>query len=255
MTIPYIHIDEIHDQSNARKLCDYISRLLEPKSVIDVGCGTGNFLAIFKQLGVKRVLGLDGNWVDRSQQQKHLQASEFLAVDLNQPLKLKEHFDLAICLEVAEHLNSSSSTHLVNFLTDISDTIIFSAAIPFQPGQNHINLNWPENWATRFRDNGMLISDDIRRNIWEDEEIPWWYRQNVFIAYRENTCASLKLRHTDHLSPLVHPRHLEMYAKWNEELLKDNHTTRNGYLPLRTYLKMIAKRYRMLFRDLLIKTQ
>lgn len=39
--------------------------LARPKSVVDVGCGDGTWLSVFRHLGVNDTLGLDGDYVNR----------------------------------------------------------------------------------------------------------------------------------------------------------------------------------------------
>jgi SAM-dependent methyltransferase len=231
---PYLHISNLHNQQASAKLCSYINSLFHPESVLDVGCGTGNFLASFKSLGAKRVLGLDGDWVDRDQRSQFLSDDEFKCVDLKRPQALSETFSLTLCLEVAEHLPSEAANDLIDLLCSSTDIVVFSAAIPWQPGQNHINLKWPEEWATLFRKKGMLVSDQIRYKLWDDDGIPWWYRQNIFIAYRDSAIPKVEFPPTEKLLPLVHPKLLSIHATHVEYITKGNST-------LKSYCAMLAK--------------
>ena len=49
---------------SARAILPIIIDMIKPKSVIDVGCGLGTWLSIFKELGIDDILGMDGKWVD-----------------------------------------------------------------------------------------------------------------------------------------------------------------------------------------------
>ena len=60
-------------------------------------------------------------------------------------------FDLVMCMEVAEHLPHARAPSLVAELTSLSDAVLFSAAVPFQYGTNHVNEQWPEYWSILFR--------------------------------------------------------------------------------------------------------
>lgn len=60
----------------------------------------------------------------------YVSESIFYAHDLTKPLHLNRRFDLALSLEVAEHLPKKSAEIFVDTLCKLSDTIIFSAAIP-----------------------------------------------------------------------------------------------------------------------------
>ena len=85
--------------------------LLSVKSVIDVGCGVGPWAAAFLANGVSDVWGVDGDYVDRSQ--LRLPLDRFLTRDLTKSLHFDRTFELAICLEVAEHLPASRAAGLV----------------------------------------------------------------------------------------------------------------------------------------------
>jgi hypothetical protein len=51
----------------------------------------------------------------------------------------RKRFDLAISLEVAEHLPEGSAGALVSTLIEAAPVVVFSAAIKGQSGTNHIN--------------------------------------------------------------------------------------------------------------------
>ena len=70
---------------------------MQPKRLIDVGCGTGTWLSAFKEYGVADILGIDGDWVDPKILE--IPATNFLALDLSQPLPIDQQFDLVISLE------------------------------------------------------------------------------------------------------------------------------------------------------------
>jgi SAM-dependent methyltransferase len=151
------------------------------RSVLDVGCGTGTFLSVFQdEFKNLRVLGIEGPWVK----------SDFFEVDRREILVwnlansfplLDQRFDLAICLEVAEHLPIEIADTLVNFLCSSANLVLFSAAIPFQGGVGHVNERWQSYWASIFNKNGFKVKDIIRPLIWKNTEISYWYRQNILI--------------------------------------------------------------------------
>ena len=111
--------------------------LAAPRSIIDFGCGDGTWLAAAIRLGATDVLGVDGAWVPTDALQ--IPPSRFRAVDLSAPLDLGRRFDLAFCLEVAEHLPSCAAPVLVRTLASHAPLILFSAAVPFQGGEDHVN--------------------------------------------------------------------------------------------------------------------
>lgn len=150
-----------------------------PKSVVDVGCGIGTWLEACEQLGINDYIGMDGNYVNR--ESLLIDAKKFIPVDLAANFGLNRIFDLVISLEVAEHLSKNSSSQFVENLTKLGDVVLFSAAIPGQGGTNHINEAFPDFWINLFEKNGFYLLDVVRKQIWQDKEIDFWYRQNILI--------------------------------------------------------------------------
>ncbi|MDD2900519.1 MAG: methyltransferase domain-containing protein [Desulfuromonadaceae bacterium] len=150
-----------------------------PGSVVDIGCGRGAWLATCRDLGVKRVVGLDGTW--NSQEAMLDQDIEFHSADLEKRLLLTGPFDLAVSLEVAEHLQPESSDAFVESLCCLSDVVLFGAAFTGQPGVNHINTRPHSFWAKKFFARGYVLFDIFRPTFWEDARVEPCYRQNTFL--------------------------------------------------------------------------
>ncbi len=173
---------------SAEKLCPLVLELVPAKSVVDVGCGEGIWLRAFADAGVSRIVGLDGDYVDRARLQ--IAKETFIAHDLTQPFPELGRFDLAVSLEVAEHLDAEFADDFVASLTSLSDYVLFSAAIPGQEGTHHVNEQWPSYWEKRFEKCGYKMLDCIRPQIWNREEIIVYCRQNTFLCVSEKTLAS-----------------------------------------------------------------
>src|SRR5215468_10570157 len=88
---------------SAEVIVPLIIDLVNPQSVIDIGCGTGTWLSIFRAHDIQEIIGVDGDWV--KDEMLLIPKSCFLARDLSQSLDIKRRFDLALSLEVAEHLD------------------------------------------------------------------------------------------------------------------------------------------------------
>jgi SAM-dependent methyltransferase len=170
-----MQIDE--SLQSAKIVAPLVMRLAKVSSVIDVGCGLGGWLRAFSENGVPRVRGIDGSYVDTSN--LYMPPECFTAVNLTEPIKIDEHFDLALCLEVAEHLPGRFSAQLVRGLTDLAPIVLFSAAVPGQGGTGHVNEQWPEYWRRLFEARDFAMLDAIRPLIREDCRVKWWYRQNI----------------------------------------------------------------------------
>lgn len=152
-----------------------------PTSVVDVGCGRGQWLAEFRARGVE-VTGLDGDYVPRSS--LVINPRFFRPVDLSVPSPSGRH-DLALCLEVAEHLDPAAADGLVAVLAASAPVVVFSAAVPGQGGTRHLNEQWPGYWQAKFAVHGMARYDWLGRAVWRDDRIAWWYRQNVTVYATE----------------------------------------------------------------------
>jgi predicted O-linked N-acetylglucosamine transferase (SPINDLY family) len=150
-----------------------------PGSVADLGCGRGAWLATCRDLGVRRVVGYDGEW--NSQSDMLDPNIEFFPINLESTLLRNEIFDLAISLEVAEHLRPESSSDFVESLSRLSDVVMFSAAFLGQPGVNHINNRLHSFWAEKFLERGYALFDLFRPTFWNDELVEPCYRQNTFL--------------------------------------------------------------------------
>jgi SAM-dependent methyltransferase len=170
--------------NSARVIVPLVLDLLSVSSVVDFGCGRGTWLSVFKEAGTSEILGLDGNYVER--QRLLIDPSCFQAVDLTVPIALGRSFDLAICVEVAEHLPTMKSETLVQSLTEASPFVLFSAAVPGQGGVHHVNEQWPDYWEALFALRHYERLDPFRPVLLRDGRVRWWYRQNLYLYARSD---------------------------------------------------------------------
>lgn len=173
--------DEIEPDAlrSARVIVPIVMELLNPSTVLDVGCGTGTWLGEFLNHGVSRVMGVDGDYVDVGR--LRIPPEDFRSIDLRHAPAELGRFDLAICLEVAEHLPEECAASLVRLLVSASDFVLFSAAMPGQDGTDHINEQWPHYWRTLFAEHGYEAVDLIGPRIRSNRSVGWWYRQNLLL--------------------------------------------------------------------------
>jgi SAM-dependent methyltransferase len=161
--------------------------LVPAKSVCDLGCGVGTWLRAFREAGVADIAGFDGPWVMRDMIQ--IPIEHFTTTDLSKPVPAQRKFDLAVSLEVAEHLPSSAADQFVESLTTLAHVVLFSAAIPGQASvkspNGHINEQWQSYWIEKFGARGFKVIDCIRAEIWDNPKVEYWYRQNAFIFASE----------------------------------------------------------------------
>ncbi len=201
-------------ERSAREYLSYLASTFLPASVLDVGCGRGTWLKVFLELGSDQAYGYDGPWntagdmLDRR--------ISFRAVDLNQPFEAPARVDLAMTLEVAEHLNPASAESFVSSLASASDAVMFGAAYTGQGGTNHINEQPHSYWGNLFASRGFDVFDVFRPRFWGNANVCFWYRQNVFLYLKRGTPVQEKFigagfRRMENVSFLdcIHP---ELYA-------------------------------------------
>jgi SAM-dependent methyltransferase len=215
----------LHSQRrSAKEIIPLVLELVHPKSVVDVGCGPGAWLSVFKEYGIQEALGID-RAIDK--QLLQIPESQYLRWDLEKPLRIDRKFDLVISLEVAEHLPIECAETFVDSLVKLGPVILFSAAVPFQGGHNHINEQWLEHWANLFQRRNYQAIDSIRKKIWHNTNVDFWYAQNIIIyasgAYLENHRLLKEEFEKTNASALsiIHPKLIEQKERLFEELYSD----------------------------------
>ncbi|MBF6592205.1 MAG: methyltransferase domain-containing protein [Ktedonobacterales bacterium] len=191
-------------RQSAREVVPLLLELLQPRAVVDVGCGVGTWLSVFHEHGIADIQGVDGSYVKR--EALLIPPERFLPFDLKQPLDLGRRFDLAISLEVGEHLPARCAKTLVESLVRLAPVVLFSAAIPLQGGNHHINEQWQDYWARLFQTQGYVAIDYVRPRVWRNERVQLWYAQNTLLY-----------AHRDALE--AHPRLLAAYQATDQEQL------------------------------------
>jgi len=172
------------------------------------------------------VLGVEGQWLDTSV--LRIPGDRVKIHDLTKPLELDRGFDLALSLEVGEHLPESAAPEFVRTLTRLAPVIAFSAAAPLQGGTHHVNERWPGYWAGLFAEHGFVSVDVLRPKFWLDDQVAWYYRQNMFKAVSEDQVSRYSAvrdeyaRSDGRVLPLVHPERYMRIATSSPTRLKDN---------------------------------
>lgn len=206
--------EQLDDLLGSRRAAEVVLPMVRERvavrSIVDVGCGVGSWLAAAKAQGIEDVLGVDIDYLDTSLLKIPL--SQYRTSDLRQPLVLDRTYDLALALEVAGYLPPESAATIVESLTRAAPVVLFSSAIPFQDNSGiQPNQQWPDYWAKLFAARGYGVIDCLRRKLWNDPTISWWFSQNMLLFVREDViAASPQLQHDrEHTYPeqlsLVHP--------------------------------------------------
>lgn len=186
---------------SARVVVPLLIQRFAPRKVVDVGCGSGAWLAEFARAGCA-IVGYDAQFRPRH---SRIPREAFHACDLARKIEPLEKADLALCLEVAEHLPGSEAERLVSELCSMAPVVVFAAGIPLQGGMHHVNEQWQSWWANKFKAHGYEAYDDIRCAIWTDERIDSWYRQDLLVYASAELAQRYGLTRTGHPLDVVHP--------------------------------------------------
>ena len=193
-----------------------VTTLTNVESVVDIGCGTGGWLSVFVEHGVHDVVGVDDPRVPSSL--RRIPPDRFVEADLIDPPDLCRRFDLALSLEVAEHLPPASAAGFVEYLCSLAPVVLFSAAIPGQEGEGHLNEQWPAYWCELFARHSFVSLDVVRATIWEDDAVDWFYRQNLLLYVHESHEHLIRIPDDSTILPrpplpLVHPLTWSSYRR------------------------------------------
>jgi SAM-dependent methyltransferase len=227
--------------ASAAEIIPLIPGFITPKSVVDIGCGEGAWLAGWAKKGVTDIYGVDGSYI--SQYQLLIEKDRFQAVNLEKGFSLPRKFDLVMSLEVAEHISPDSADVFIKSLCNHGDVILFSAAIPGQGGVNHVNEQYPDYWAAIFRKYDFSAYDCIREKIWLNKKIDTCYRQNLLFIVKDEVKERYPsiTAHGRTLLPLVHPEHL---AKKEEVLISYRRVLRTPFHAGWYFVKKMAGLFR-----------
>lgn len=186
-----------------------LREILPFASAIDVGCSAGTWVKALLELGAEGVLGIDGEYARSVLRIPH---ERFLAHDLQQPINLDRRFDLALSLEVAEHLPPEHAAGFVADLVHLAPAVLFSAAIPLQGGTNHVNERWQGEWARLFAGHGYRPFDVTRPRVWTDEWVEPWYRQKTLLFLAQGHALTDRIAEAEREGPrLLSPVHPSVY--------------------------------------------
>jgi hypothetical protein len=199
---------EIRARRSAQHVIGLLCRHVALSSVLDVGCGRGVWVDEWRRGGVADAVGVDGAYVRTDR--LLIPREQFVALELSRRFDLGRRFDLVQSLEVAEHISSSSAEIFVDNLVTHGDVILFSAAVPGQGGEFHVNEQPYEYWRSKFASREFAIFDFLRPHIVKIRAIEPWYRYNIFLFVHESAISRIpetirctQLRRTERIADLA----------------------------------------------------
>jgi SAM-dependent methyltransferase len=172
-------------RQSAEQIVPLLTASIPIQSVADFGCGQGAWLSVWRKTGAV-VMGVDGPYVNPEHLMIH--PHEFRIADLSQRVDLGRQFDLVQSLEVAEHLPAPRAADFIEMLTAHGRLVLFSAAVPGQGGEHHVNEQPLEYWRDKFRRHCYVAIDYVRPLVVANPLIQHWYRYNM-ILYAEDSYA------------------------------------------------------------------
>lgn len=199
------YYDEIiEDSTQSRdeffKIPEVINRV---SSIIDIGCGIGNW--------GKNLTNFIYHGVDHKIPEKILAIpiENYRDFDLTSDnlFPFTGKYDLAMCMEVLEHIPEKYADKAVQLLTTLSEKILFSAAIPGQGGRGHLNEKWQTYWANLFKKYDYY---PINLPIHDNSTIAIWYRNNAALYVKGDTGQSV----IDYVHPELYTNIVGTHTKW-----------------------------------------
>lgn len=213
-----------NNMSSAKVIVPLIYKAVNPKSVIDIGCGIGVWLSEFKKNGVEVINGVDGEWVLKNKlliDRENIEICDFENKDQRVHFIENKKYDLAVCLEMAEHVSYGRADYIVETLTKASDVVYFSGATPYSGGMHHVNEQWQTYWTTKFSNKGFVVIDYIRPKVWNNRNVCYFYAEESFIFVKKERIEEFPLLkkeiRDDVIYNMVHPIHFK------DQIIKPTH--------------------------------
>lgn len=168
-------------EPSAESIVETILREFDPRSVVDIGCGTGVYLEHLLRRGVD-VLGVEKSTVAIAK--SRVGRDHLVAHDLNRPFAHERRYDLALCFEVGQSIDPQRAGAFIDTACSLSGTVLFSAAQTGQGGAGHINEQPWEYWLALFWECGYeldLIHTSQLRHEWAEAGAPSWFGSNLAV--------------------------------------------------------------------------
>ena len=170
---------------SAKVMANSIRRDFAPRTIVDVGCGTGALLLAMRESGV-RVLGFERSTAALDLCRRR--GLEVRKLDLEKDvIEVNEKFDVAVSVEVAEHLPAAVADRYIDALTQLSDVVVFTAAPPGQGGTDHVNEQPAGYWIEKFVTRSFVCLEDVTadwQHEWEVGGASAWYFRNLMVFRR-----------------------------------------------------------------------
>jgi hypothetical protein len=174
---------EVSSGPSAKQIVPILLKICPTESVLDIGCGRGAWAAVWAVLGVEDIQGVDGDYVEPYPLLRL--NNRFSAFDLGKHFNLGRMYDVVTCFEVGEHIDPLNAGIFVDNIASHGDVVFFSAAVPGQGGEFHINEQPLDYWVNLFRLRGFDLFDAVRPQLIGLPDIEPWYKYNMLLFVRD----------------------------------------------------------------------
>lgn len=151
------HQIECEEGPFAKRLANWISTESTALTVLDIGCGPGTYVRALREVGVDAI-GIDTD--ERVSEQEYLSQQSLFDTKLQA--------QLVLCLEVAEHIDSSLSDAIaasVAGAVEPGGMLLWSAAHPGQGGTGHINCQPKSYWHSKLKEAGLERDEETESKL------------------------------------------------------------------------------------------
>jgi hypothetical protein len=180
----YLFVNTIRNHNSAALVLDCLIQYFEKvQTVMDLGCGMGAWSKAMFERGFEEITLVDHPSLPRNKLLIHAK-ERFNAVDLDVSLPGPGNFDMIMCIEVLEHFKEKRALEILDFICCSTSLVLFSAAIPGQFGEGHINCQRHGYWHAQFERRGFAFYDGFKPNLLSNDSINYWIRQNLFIYFK-----------------------------------------------------------------------
>lgn len=171
-------------RSEANQIGIVLMNYFEPESVIDFGCAVGAHLEPFHKNNIA-VQGVEGN--KKGIEYAVIPKKYISHHDLRKPFDSNRKYDLAISIEVAEHIPQQFDDVYVNSICASASNIVITAAPPGQGGTHHVNEQPNEYWIDKFERRGFSYRENANKELAAQFEVSnsTWVEENLLIFKEE----------------------------------------------------------------------
>lgn len=175
----------LEEAEQATRLAKILMWVYAPKSVLDIGSATGLYLKPFADAGLV-ISGVDYSASAIAKEVLQVPRKSIRIVDITKQ-SIATSADLALCIEVLEHIPATGTKAAITHIAETSNTIFFSAAQPGQGGVGHINTQPKEYWEAFFTGEGFrrdLIDEEYIKTLISAGYHMGWLVNNMMIFKR-----------------------------------------------------------------------